>query len=88
MTDNNWITPEWINIKAHDWEYNKKYQSNACTFHSYLSAEINKEIKNILESAEKRDCKTCFYENDTLHLGCVDCTDCIPYPNWTPKEVK
>lgn len=89
MTDNNWITPEWIKTKI----VNFRTTNTDYTIpeESFLAAEINKEIKNVLESAEKRDCKTC--KRSQYTINCQECLACYfetkkTFPNWTPKEVK
>lgn len=95
MTDNNWITPEWIEEQIVKSGY--RFYGDKSDFFKSFAAEINKEIKNILESAEKRDCTTCYFG----YMGCsqnnVSWARCIKNsyenwskhsPNWTPKEQK
>lgn len=90
MTNNNWITPEWLqNVKI---KFLEKYVDtlDSMRFDEFFCAEINKEIKNILESAEKKECKDCKHAPSTSDKQ--ECCYCFYEPilhiNWTPKDDK
>lgn len=86
MTDNNWITEMWIEKKR---ELYVKHNDEYDGFYPFLAAEINKEIKNILEAAAKRECKDCKHEPPDPHQkACIYCHEFVANRNWTPKEGK
>lgn len=94
MTDNNWTTPEWVDKKVNVEHYSVFRRCERVPFRVCveIAEELNEKIKNILESAEKRDCKTCNRHNEFMRsILCRECLDSFyggldGFCFWTPKE--